>query len=293
MLCHTPRPPPMQQQVGSSCTGSGKRQKTIVQCNIKPKCQSKMRSKLRTGLTMSFRFGPRYRVPPLGRLVEAGGAFADFFESSLPTEPLPGGDGHPVIVYPGQHVGPLSVERLRSALASAGYHAVNWGRGHNHGPHGALSAWVDHLSSDVLAIHAQHRRKVSLLGWSLGGIYAREIARAIPKHVRQVITLACPFASQTGDPNGAWLSRLVNSGQSGPGDLRRLKEPLPVPSTSIYSESDGLVSPGECLQPKSANSENISVNGVSHLGMVADRHVFAIIADRLAQPEGSWKPYAL
>ena len=181
--------------------------------------------------------------------------------------------------------------RLRSALAAAGFDSVDWGFGLNRGPRGSLPDWLDRLAAAAEAESARDGRKVSLVGWSLGGIYAREIARAVPDAVRQVVTLGSPFAAEADATHAGWFYRLL-SGSKPPQSrryLQDLRRALPVPSTSVFSKADGIVPWQGCLQKEGPLSENIEVPGVSHLGMGTHRAVLALVAERLAQPEGQWK----
>lgn len=220
-------------------------------------------------------------------------ALIDYLISHLPSVPLPPGDGHPVIIYPGLGAGARSTVRMRRALDTAGFKTLDWGFGKNHGPRGSVEDWLGKLRSALDVIHEQTSEKVSLVGWSLGGIYARELARRAPEIVRQVITLASPFAARPDTTHAGWLYKFF-SGTSlpkSPGYLEYLREALPVPSTSIYSKSDGVVPWWGCIQARGAHSENIEVAGASHLGMGGNRLVWRIVADRLAQPEGLWRSY--
>jgi len=134
-------------------------------------------------------------------------------------------------------------------------------------------------------------RKVSLLGWSLGGIYAREIAKRLPEEIRCVITLATPF---TGSPKATNVWRIYEalSGHSldDPGLLARVREPPPVPTTSIFSRTDGVVAWQCCLQDSHDRAENIEV-AASHFGIGLNPAAWFAVADRLAQPEGAWTPF--
>ncbi len=151
----------------------------------------------------------------------------------------PAGDGHPVIVFPGLGAGDFSTVPLRNFLSSHGYDTYGWDLGFNFGPrHGVLKKSVDRVAE----IHETTKRKVSLIGWSLGGLYAREFAKALPKHVRSVITLGTPFA---GDPKAtnAWRFYEFVSGHKLDDKkmLAHLKEAPPMPTTSIFSRTDGVV----------------------------------------------------
>ncbi len=136
-------------------------------------------------------------------------------------------------------------------------------------------------------------RKVSLVGWSLGGIYARELARRRPEYVRQVITLGSPFnASQRA--NHAWRLYEQLSGETIDSQkelLEKIRASLPMPTTAVYSRSDGIVAWQCCLDDEErAETENVEVAG-SHCGLGHNPMVLYIIADRLAQEEGSWQPF--
>jgi pimeloyl-ACP methyl ester carboxylesterase len=133
---------------------------------------------------------------------------------------------------------------------------------------------------------------VSLVGWSLGGIYARELARVFPDQVRLVITLGTPFR----DISATHAARLVPIRPGGRplGEARELRawlrQPLPVPTTSIYSRTDGIVAWRSCLEEEGPQRENVAI-ACSHTGMGFHPAAFAVIADRLAQAEGTWAPY--
>ncbi|HEX4858522.1 MAG TPA: hypothetical protein VFV17_05850 [Usitatibacteraceae bacterium] len=232
--------------------------------------------------------------------LRAPGAFLMALESRAPLEfgatlaawPLlrsaPAGDGHPVIVFPGLAAGDLSTLPLRNFLSALGYDAYGWDLGLNFGPrNGALSKSLDRLER----IHADSGKKVSLIGWSLGGVYAREFAKAAPKAVRSVITLGTPFA---GDPKAtnAWRLYEFVSGHKldDPHMLAHLKAAPPVPTTSIFSRSDGVVSWPLSVQKENAHAENIEVVA-SHVGMGLNPATLYAVADRLAQPEGQWSKF--
>jgi pimeloyl-ACP methyl ester carboxylesterase len=201
----------------------------------------------------------------------------------------PGGDGHGVLVLPGLLAGDFSTAPLRRFLRELGYDAQGWGMGINRGPSvERLQAMLRRL----LALEAHHGRRVSLIGWSLGGIYARELARALPGAVRLLITLASPFR----DITATHALHLVSVPQAQRStltseDIRsRLRRPVPVPTTSLFSRTDGVVAWESCLEAPGPQRENIEVNS-SHTGMGFHAGALAVIADRLAQPEGRWRPY--
>lgn len=212
----------------------------------------------------------------------------------LDRDALPTGDGHPVVLFPGLAADQHAIGPLRRLCASLGYAAMDWGRGVNTGPAGEVEPWLDDLARDVDELTHGCGQRISLVGWSLGGIYAREIAKRLPTTVRQVITLGTPFAAGPESTNAALVYRLIN-GRPPALDARlreRLKTPPPVPTTSIYTRTDGIVSWRACLQEGDhAHCENIEVDG-SHCGLCWNPEVQAVIADRLSQTERSWEPYS-
>jgi dienelactone hydrolase len=202
------------------------------------------------------------------------------------------GDGHPVIVYPGLGAGALTTSALRKHLENCNFRVHDWELGVNTGPEGVFDDWLHALAARVRALHESHGRKVSLVGWSLGGIYAREIAKVCPDSVRQVVTLATPFGSLGGANHAGTLYRMMGGDTSRltPALQARLRARPPVPTTSIYSEADGVVCWRGCLQAAGRKAENIAVHA-SHLGMPTHPEVLHIVADRLAQAEDRWRPY--
>jgi len=219
-------------------------------------------------------------------------AALEFLASRIAGSPRGVGDGHPVIVYPGLAANAWSTLRLRHALDAAGFTSHDWRQGFNRGPRGQVEPWLDELQKLLQELHEQHGRRVSLVGWSLGGICARELAKRAPQMVRQVVTLGTPFAAAPRSTHAEHVFRLFN-GKAGPSPnmQRRLRQCPPVPTTSIYSKTDGVVPWQGCIQGPAPQAENIAVNSASHLGMGAHPTVLRILVDRLAQPEGEWKPY--
>jgi hypothetical protein len=234
-----------------------------------------------------------FRAPPLALLAtEPLRALFEFCSASIGQPSKVQGDGHPVILYPGLGAGTLNTSQLRSHLRNCDFQVSDWGLGVNTGPEGVFDEWLGELAESVREMHALHGRKVSLVGWSLGGIYAREIAKACPRSVRQVITLATPFNSLSDANHAGTIFKMMggNTSQLTPELLARVSQRPPVPTTSIYSQMDGVVSWHGCLQEPARGVENIAVDA-SHIGMPGNPDVLRIVADRLAQAEGRWKPY--
>lgn len=202
---------------------------------------------------------------------------------------LPKGDGHPVLVFPGFIASGVSTKPLRGFLAEQGYTPYSWKQGRNLGLRHGLE---ERMRDRVTDLRKRHGSKVSLIGWSLGGVFAREIARQIPDEVRLVITLGSPF----GEPraNHPWrLYNLLADTRIEDMDQARfaeMREPPPVPSTAIYSETDGLAAWQSCMERPGPSSESVRVTG-SHCGLGVSALAYTVIADRLAQAEGSWQPF--
>jgi pimeloyl-ACP methyl ester carboxylesterase len=201
---------------------------------------------------------------------------------------IPVGDGHPVLVLPGLGASDFSTAPLRNFLRERGYTPYAWKQGFNFGPrHGVL----ERCRAQVKQLAAHHREKVSLIGWSLGGIYAREIAKEQPEHARCVITLGTPFAGHPRATN-AWRFYEMVSGQATHDHelVAQIKHPPPCPTTSIYSKTDGVVAWRCSLNPPTPLTENIEVHA-SHIGMGMNPLALYAMADRLRQDPQAWKPF--
>ena len=127
-------------------------------------------------------------------------------------------------------------------------------------------------------LRKRHRKKVSLVGWSLGGLYARELAKLAPKDVRLVITLGTPFTGHPKATNAWRLYELVAGHKIGAPEIHEpLRAPPPVPTTSIYSRTDGIVAWQCCVEKEGPRAENIEVeashfgHGIEPCGPVRDR----------------------
>jgi pimeloyl-ACP methyl ester carboxylesterase len=201
----------------------------------------------------------------------------------------PRGDGHPVLVLPGLLADDNSTSALRSFLNAHGYNAHGWNQGRNFGLRPNLERDMLARIDDLFERYGGHR--LSLVGWSLGGLYARQLAKIAPDKVRCLISLGSPFAGSPKSTN-AWRTYELVSGskiedQDG---LDTLVEAPPVATTSIFSRSDGICAWQACLNKDGPLAENIEVYG-SHCGLGHHPAVVFAIADRLAQPEGAWKKF--
>jgi len=201
----------------------------------------------------------------------------------------PRGDGHPVLVLPGLAASDVSTAMLRRYLRSRGYEAHGWGQGRNLGPRPGVEEGMARL---LHRLQAQDGRKVSLVGWSLGGVYARLLASKYPDAVRGVITLGSPITGAPRATNAWRLYEYVSGDRADNEERWQHVRPTPaVPTTSIYSRTDGVVAWPCSIEKAGEQTENIEILGGSHMGMGAHPAVLYAVADRLAQPEGQWKPF--
>ncbi|MEH6606497.1 MAG: alpha/beta fold hydrolase [Pseudomonadales bacterium] len=201
----------------------------------------------------------------------------------------PTGDGHAVMVIPG-FMGSDSYNRpLRKYLQALGYMAVGWNQGTNLGP---KPETVEDMLHRLEQLHQHSNGPISIIGHSLGGVYAREIARHYPEMVRQVITLGSPFGKGRDMPTpSGQLYRLLNPDRVEVEDKQHMHLAPPVPTTSIYSKADGVVSWGLSVQLDGhEKTENIEVRG-SHCGLTLNSTVWHVLADRLAQPIKQWQAF--
>ena len=175
------------------------------------------------------------------------------------------GDGHSVLVMPGLAASDRSTQVLRGFLRRLGYDVHGWGLGRNAGP---TAATLDAVGRRFADLHARDGKHISVIGWSMGGIFARRLARLNPDAVRQVITLGSPFRMMSGTSSSS----------------------LETPATAIYSRSDGIAPWRSCFDDGGPRSESVEVVG-SHCGLGHHPAVLHVIADRLAQPEGEWQPF--
>jgi len=214
--------------------------------------------------------------------------FAAFLAARPWMRRLPAGDGHPVLVFPGLGAHDFTTRPLRRFLEARGYVPYPWKQGFNFGPRdGVLQGCRDQAEE----IHKRHNRPLSLIGWSLGGVYARELAKEMPDRTRCVITLGTPFSGHPHATN-AWRFYELMSGKSVEDEkvIAQVREAPPVPTTSIYSRSDGIVAWQCSINEAGPLAENIGLHA-SHVGMGMNPLAMVVIADRLAQAPGEWKHF--
>lgn len=204
---------------------------------------------------------------------------------------LPQGDNHPVLVFPGFMASSRSTMPLRNYLADLGYRSHRWKLGNNMGYSHKLHAA---MRDRVRELVERYGEKISLVGWSLGGVYVRELAREMPDIVRQVVTLGSPFRGHPSSSNihsifdmfsEVHYEDLPNS------FLQHMAKAPPVPTTALYTRGDGVVAWQSTVElSERYDVENIHVGG-AHLGLGFNPRVLFALADRLAQPEGQWRRF--
>lgn len=218
---------------------------------------------------------------------------AAFYAARPLLSALPKGDGHPVLVLPGFLASDSSTGPMRKLLSDLGYDSYGWDLGRN------LRVdlkRVHQMEALLIRIHRETGRKVSIIGWSLGGVFARELAKLHPKLVRQVISLGSPIHDDRRHTNASRLFEMLNGKEPEPlrkGHFTGLDQAPPVPTTSILTRTDGVVHwRGSVQHPQADNdqTENIEVRA-SHCGLGVNPSVMVALADRLSQPEGSWRPF--
>lgn len=195
----------------------------------------------------------------------------------------PAGDGRPVIVFPGMATNDWATSRLRGFLERLGYSVYPWEQGINLGPREGLDELLDQLLPRLTEVHRLHREPVTLVGWSLGGIYARELAKLAPELVKHVVTLGSPIAGVPSATNGSVMLKLL-SGSSCHEDRRvqrRIAKAPTVPTTSLYSRTDGVVAWQCSRDTSSSHVKHVRVPLTSHLGLVFSPIALYLLARNL------------
>jgi pimeloyl-ACP methyl ester carboxylesterase len=194
-------------------------------------------------------------------------------------------------VLPGLLTGDPATVLLRRVLRALGHEVSGWSLGTNRGPTGHV---VQELRAKLEQLHRDSGRRVSLVGWSLGGLYAQELARAAPGSVRGLITLGSPvLRHSTWVRNASRLADRATFLPPGGGVLPRPwaeRGSLRVPATSVYTRADGIVDWSSCRYPDRPGRQNVEVRG-SHLGLAHNPAVLWLLADRLATSETRWLPF--
>ena len=217
-------------------------------------------------------------------------AFIDFLHSRMAGDsPLPRGNAEPVLVIPGLATNEASTAVLRDRLSGLNYRVEDWGQGLNKGPQdNNMGEWLAPVLLRIEALAQQTGKKVTLIGWSLGGIAARELSKAAPHLVQKVITLGTPFSELEGSTNAGGAYEMLNGGKKAslPPELaEQFRNEPPVDTVSIFSKSDGIVGWSACVQAQAHRTRHIEVPGVSHFGLVFSPRVLDVLAHELARPQ--------
>jgi pimeloyl-ACP methyl ester carboxylesterase len=206
-------------------------------------------------------------LPPANwrRIAEVAGLFPRAWRGVGHLGPRGPVDGPPALVIPGFIATDRTTMELRRAVAEAGFRVHPWRQGLNRG---ATADIVDRLQHSLDLVGDE--RPVLLVGWSLGGVFARELARAVPERVRAVVTLGSPFS---GDPrlNNVW--KLYERVAGHPVDrppIPRLSDKPPVPTLAIWSRRDGIVAVRAARGLAEESDREVEV-GSSHMGFGVSR----------------------
>ncbi|MEM8889156.1 MAG: alpha/beta hydrolase [Bacteroidota bacterium] len=204
---------------------------------------------------------------------------------------IPSGDGHPVLILPGFLGNDLSTLFLRRFIQNLGYSSYGWEMGTNLGDIRKLHGLLEKIEY----LHQKHQSKVSLIGWSLGGVYGRQLAKRRPDLIRQIITMGAPFADIEQSNNAAWFYKVINQNRPVTEKEREwlvdIAAPAPLPTTAIYSKVDGIVPWQTCMEyPEDNWHQNIEVGG-SHLGLPYTPAVWIVVEDRLKFGQKNWQPF--
>lgn len=191
------------------------------------------------------------------------------------------GRQEPVLLLPGFTAGDASMVLLRSFLRRLGWNAEGWGLGINHGDAPALLPRVIEVADRIVQ---RSGKPLHLVGWSMGGFLAREIARDRPDLVAQVVTMGTPVV---GGPKYTALAEIFRARGY---DLdaveaeceSRGRREIEAPITVIYSRRDGVVAWQACIDRINPHVEHVEVRS-THSGLGFDLRVWVIVADRLAR----------
>ncbi len=245
-------------------------------------------------MTAATEMRPDARPPSTLMMLAEGRAvleLASFYALRPMLRTLPMGDGHPVLVLPGFMASNSSTKPMRQLLTDLGYDVHGWELGRNVR---IDSSRVAAMANQLKRLHKSTGRKVSIVGWSLGGVFARELAKMHPEAVRSVITLGSPISDDRNHTNARRLFEMLNGKEPEPlkqGRFIGLGKAPPVPTTSVLTKTDGIVHwRGSVQEAGSGQTENIQV-WASHVGLGVNPSVMVAIADRLSQREGAWTPF--
>ena len=184
----------------------------------------------------------------------------------------------PVMLLPGFGAHPMRMRRMQTALTAAGHAADDWGLGFNLGPTPANFAF---LLARVDKLYRRHGRPVALVGWSLGGLFAREIANRMPDRVSRVITMGTPFSGSL-YANNAWRIYQFVTGHSidQPPVEAQVSVKPPVETVALWSPRDGVIAPRSACGWPGERDRAVALR-CNHLGFAADPSAIAEVLRQL------------
>jgi pimeloyl-ACP methyl ester carboxylesterase len=219
----------------------------------------------------------RVRRPPYSRLWPEVLSFISEFPQAPDPSEFKAGEGHVVLVIPGFLTPDTFTLPLRNFLASCGYRAFGWGLNFNFGPTPRLLAGLERRFQECRALAGA---PISIIGVSLGGLFARNLAFEHPRDIRQVITMVSPYRLPTASTLEP-LVRICAPFFSDEIDIKRLATQLPVPSTSVFTREDGLVAWETCRSDE-ANGLPVEVRG-KHVTICRNPETLRTVGRRLAE----------
>ncbi|MFT5885553.1 MAG: putative esterase [Arcticibacterium sp.] len=188
------------------------------------------------------------------------------------------GKGQIVMVVPGLMGTDLSTKMLRSFLNKMGFRTFGWEMGRNKGRFADLPRLIEKIKN----LHEGSGQKIVLIGWSMGGIFAREVSKQIPQAIKQLITMGSPFGNIHAPNNAKWVFDLLNPERKVmPEFENQIHQPANVPTLAIYSISDGIVPWEACIEPLEDDLHQNKEVESSHFGMGTNKEVFKVVLERL------------
>lgn len=195
------------------------------------------------------------------------------------TKPSNIGKERPVLVIPGLLSTDVATSILRKYLNKIGFNALAWELGRNLGRFETLEILIE----KVKKIEKEYQNKVILIGWSMGGIFAREIAKQIPESIDQVLTMGSPFADVYAPNYARWVFELLNKGTT-PNEeiINQLPCPAPIKTTALFSKTDGIVPWAACMEMKEDSlHKNVEIYSC-HIGMGMNPDVLITVKESLS-----------
>lgn len=211
-------------------------------------------------------------------------ALKPWLESDAP------GDGHPVLVLPGLMTNDLYMAPMRQFLEASGFSTYGWEQGINVGPNTAV---LKALERRLVELHRAHQQPVSVVGWSMGGAMGMALAARHPDKLRCVVTLGSPLSAKAEHTSIAALYERISGLKTTDPRLQVLAQGHPdVPTTSLVTKGDGVVSWRGGVLNESPKHETVVIRAASHLGLPVHPAALMVVANRLAQAPGRWKRFA-